>query len=42
MEASKDEIERKLEDILEKNRRSRRCKGDDYLSGQRDAGGGKG
>ena len=42
MEASKDEIERKLEDILEKNRRSRRCKGDDYLSGQWDAGGGKG
>ena len=41
MEASKDEIERKLEDIL-KNRRSRRCKGDDYLSGQWDAGGGKG
>ena len=25
-----------------KNRRSRRCKGDDYLSGQWDAGGGKG
>ena len=42
MEASKDEIERNLVDILEKYRRSRRCKGDDYLSGQWDAGGGKG